>query len=94
MFELALGVVIGVVAIKKIKWLEKRVQVPPFTRVVQFESGKYALRRGYCGVYEYKDQIRCYWWTRGSKCFESCLTDDPGDIDNLCDKGTPVDLDD
>lgn len=95
MFELIVGAVGGIVIYEKVKnynfvrKMIKPVKEFEFTRIVMFDEGEYAIRRGVFGVYIYKNISYSDWEPKSSTYFKQCL----GTLED-CQKwfsnGTPV----
>lgn len=62
-------------------------------QIVKFKDGTYAIRRTSCfGKYEYRDLVsrQEYWWGVDSDNFKDCLIDQPQDLEDNMDYGTPI----
>ncbi len=52
--------------------------------IVQFEGGRYALRKGVFS-YKYRDlqtRDRIFWWSKKSRWFTDCLANSVGDVES------------
>lgn len=69
-------------------------------KIVQFNTGEYALRRGFWPFYMYKDRYWEGWWSKDSRWFQDCLSSNIEGIEELqqrlvgigykYDNGTPI----